>query len=226
MTRKLFWPDPYRAALATRVAAVAGEEVRLEETIFYALSGGQESDRGTIGGRPVLEARKEGPEIVYRLPEGHGLRPGQAVRVEIDWPRRYRLMRLHFAAEVVLELVYRRLPGTAKTGAHIAEDKARIDFEHQGSLAPLLPELQAEAQGIVAADHAIESGFSDEAAERRYWKIPGLAEVPCGGTHLRRTGEIGEITLRRRNPGKGRERIEIHVDERAPPPASGLAPAQ
>jgi Ser-tRNA(Ala) deacylase AlaX len=211
MTAKRFWQDPYRTELATRVASVAGEDVTLEETIFYALSGGQESDRGSIGGHPVLEARKQGREIIYRLAEGHGLKPGDAVSVAIDGARRRRLMRLHFAAEVVLELMYRRSPGLAKIGAHIAEDKARIDFEWDGSIAALLPELQAEAQAIVAADHAIESGFSDEANERRYWKIPEFAQVPCGGTHLRRTGEIGEIALKRRNIGKGKERIEISV---------------
>ena len=51
MTIKLFWQDPYRTTLDTRIAAVGDDVVRLEETIFYALSGGQESDHGTIGGR-------------------------------------------------------------------------------------------------------------------------------------------------------------------------------
>jgi Ser-tRNA(Ala) deacylase AlaX len=211
MTAKLFWQDPYRTELATRVASVAGEDVTLEETIFYALSGGQESDCGSIAGHPVLEARMQGREIVYRLAEGHGLKPGDAASVVIDGARRHRLMRLHFAAEVVLELMYRRSASLAKIGAHIAEDKARIDFEWDGSIAALLPALQAEAQAVVAADHPIESGYSDEANERRYWKIPEFAQVPCGGTHLRRTGEIGEIALKRRNIGKGKERIEIYV---------------
>ena len=53
------------------------------------------------------------------------------------------------------------------------------------------------------------SAFSDEAAELRYWEIPDLARVACGGTHLKRTGEIGKIELKRKNIGKGKERIEI-----------------
>ena len=118
-------------------------------------------------------------------------------------------MRLHFAAEIVLELAYRRLEGVEKTGAHIAADKARIDFEWGENLAALLPALQDEALAIIAADRAIISAFSDEAAEQRTWEIAGFARVPCGGTHLRRTGEVGPITLKRKNPGKGKERIEI-----------------
>ena len=220
MTRKVFWEDPYRAALETRVARVSGHEILLEATIFFALSGGQESDRGTIGLHEVLEARKEGPEIVYSLAGGHGLRPGDAVRVAIDWERRYRLMRLHFAAEIVLELAYARLVTGTKIGAHIAQDKARIDFQWAEPVTPLLPSLREEAMAVVAGDAGIVSAYSDAASERRYWEIPGFARVPCGGTHLRRTGEIGAIELKRRNIGKGKERIEILVDDRPPPPPS------
>ena len=64
---------------------------------------------------------------------------------------------------------------------------------------------------LVGADTAITSAFSDEAAEQRYWEVPGFARVPCGGTHLQRTGEVGEIQLKRKNPGRGKERIEIRL---------------
>ena len=225
MTRKLFWTDPYLTRLETRIATVAGPEVTLEETIFYALSGGQESDAGTIGGRPVLEARKDGADILYRLPEDHGLRPGDAVTVEIDWERRYRLMRLHFAAEVVLELAYQHLAGIKKIGAHIAADKARIDFEWPEPISKSFPLFSEELRKIVASDRPIVSAFSDEAAQRRYWEVPGFARVPCGGTHLERTGEVGPVTLKRRNIGKGKERVEIALvgssESDAPSSSSG-----
>lgn len=211
--RKVFWEDPYLSTLETHVRSVDGATVTLAETIFYAFSGGQESDAGSIGGHAVREARKQGRDILYTLDPGHGLQPGQPVRVEIDWARRYRLMRLHFAAELVLEIVCRRLPGVEKIGAHIAADKARIDFAHPEPVTPLLPEIAAEANAIVAANLPIESAFSDEAAQRRFWKIEGFAAVPCGGTHLKRTGEVGRIALKRRNVGRGKERIEILLDQ-------------
>lgn len=213
MTRKIFWDDPYLTQLETRVATVEGHDVTLEATIFYALSGGQESDAGTIAGRPVLEARKAGHDIVYRLADGHGLVPGERVTIAIDWPRRYRLMRLHFAAEVVLELAYRHLPGITKIGAHIAQDKARIDFEWPENIANAFPLLNAGLRDIVAADRPIVSAFGDVSNERRYWEVPGFARVPCGGTHLKRTGEVGAVELKRRNIGKGKERIEISLAE-------------
>jgi Ser-tRNA(Ala) deacylase AlaX len=213
MVAKLFWQDPYRTTLATRIAAVEGDVVRLEETIFYAFSGGQESDAGTIGGRKVLEARKDEGDILYTLEPGHGLKAGDAVAVEIDGARRLKLMRLHLAAEIILELAYQNLPGIQKIGAHIAEDKARIDFEWPENISKLFPMMQEKAGALIAADHPIVSAFSDEASQRRYWEIAGFARVPCGGTHLKRTGEIGAIALKRVNIGKGKERIEIRVSE-------------
>jgi len=210
-TDKLFWKDAYRSRLETRVVAVGGDWVRLAETIFFAFSGGQESDHGSIGGRPVLEARKEGLDIGYRLDPGHGLLVGDAVEVLIDWPRRYRLMRLHFAAEMVLQLIYRKIPGIERIGAHIGEDKARIDFALDSSIASLFEGLQAEVGELVRADLPIRCAFTDEAAQRRFWQVEGFAEMACGGTHPRRTGEIGALRLKRRNTGKGKERVEIHL---------------
>lgn len=212
-TRKRFWDDPYQTRLETQVTTVDGDTVSLVETIFYAFSGGQESDAGQIGEHPVLEARKEGLDIRYRLSAGHGLRTGDPVSVEIEWPRRRALMRLHFAAELILELVCRKFPGIEKLGAHIAPGKARIDFKAPEVLTPHLPALQADAMAIIEADREIRCAFSDETQQRRYWEIDGFARVPCGGTHLRRTGEVGRIALKRKNVGKGVERIEISLDD-------------
>jgi Ser-tRNA(Ala) deacylase AlaX len=209
---KLFWIDPYRTELdPVRITGVNGSNVTVDRTIFYAFSGGQESDSGFIGSQPVQRAQKDGLEIIYTLPDSHGFRPGDVTTMRIDWDRRYKLMRLHFAAELILELMYRKCEGVEKIGAHIAADKARIDFIWTQSVSPLLAELNSEAAAIIAADQPIRSEFSDEAAQRRYWEIEGFSRVPCGGTHLRRTGEVGPLRLKRDNVGKGKERVNIFL---------------
>ncbi len=58
-----------------------------------------------------------------------------------------------------------------------------------------------------------QTGFFDEITQRRYWKIDGFAEVHCGGTHVRSTKEVGMVNLKRVNPGKGIQRIEIRLAE-------------
>lgn len=213
MTTKLFWHNPYLTQLDTAINSVNGDEVTVGETIFYAFSGGQESDAGTIGNRRVVEARKDGKRIIYTLEPDHGLGPGDAVRMVIDWDRRWRLMRLHFAAEIILELVFQHLSPIEKIGAHIAEDKARIDFAWGENIAAAFPLLHDKARALIEANHPIHSAFSDEANEKRYWEIIGFARVACGGTHLHRTGEVGTISLKRKNVGKGKERIEIYLHD-------------
>lgn len=210
--KKLFWDDPYRTSLTTTVTDVQSDVVTLRETIFFAFSGGQESDRGTIGGKEVLDARKVGTEIFYTLPAGHGLKAGDAVTVEIDGARRLVLLRLHFAAELVLWAMLTRHGAPEKIGAHISADKARIDFLWEGSIAPVLPDAAACVNRLIEENRPIESAFSDEAAERRFWRIDGVGEMACGGTHPKRTGEIGPVRLRRRNIGSRRERIEITLE--------------
>jgi Ser-tRNA(Ala) deacylase AlaX len=131
--------------------------------------------------------------------------------------RRRRLIRLHFAAELVLELVRRRLSGARKVGAHVTADKARIDFAWPENVAGRLPGIAAGARRLVNADLPIVSGFDDEAVERRFWDVAGFARVPCGGTHPRRTGEVGPVVLKRRNVGRGIERIEVRLAQLDPP---------
>lgn len=209
---KLFWDDPYRTALDdVRITSVDGDVVTVDRTIFYAFSGGQESDCGAIGGHLVTVASKiDGHDIAYTIP-GHPFVAGDVTAMRIDWARRYKLMRLHFAAELVLELMYRRFAGIEKIGAHIAEDKSRIDFVWPESLSAALPEVAAEVNALVDRDLAIASAFSDETTQRRYWQIEGFAKVPCGGTHLRRTSEVGHVRLKRDNIGKGKQRVNIHL---------------
>ena len=213
MTRKVFWENPYLTEIEATVTSVKNNDIMVDQTIFYAQSGGQEGDHGTINNYRIILARKEGKEIIYTVEDGHGLRLDDRVKMVIDWERRYQLMRLHFAAEVILALTYQKLKGIEKIGAHIAQDKARIDFRWNENISKIFPVLEKEALKIIELNQEIESAFSDEGSEKRYWKVEGFSRVPCGGTHLKRTGEIGRIGLKRNNIGKGKERIEIYLKD-------------
>jgi len=208
--RKVFWDNPYQQTLTTKVTTVDGNRILLEETIAFSFSGGQESDKACINGLPVLHSEIEKSLIYYTLEEGHGLCPHDSVTMEIDWTRRYRLMRLHFAAELILELITQKL-GLEKIGAHIAETKARIDFVFDKNISFIFDDILADYAAIITKDELIKTGFSDEDTQRRFWKIDGFAEVPCGGTHVKSTAEVGFITLKRVNIGSSKERIEISL---------------
>jgi Ser-tRNA(Ala) deacylase AlaX len=208
--RKVFWDNPYQTSLVTIVSSVNHNRILFDETIAFSFSGGQESDKAYINGLPVLHSEIEDNFIYYTLPDDHGLSPGDKVCMKIDWQRRYKLMRLHFAAELILELVTRKLP-IEKIGAHIAETKARIDFVYDQNISSIFENLLNEYNKIIAGDKTIKTGFSDIKKQRRYWEIEGFSKVPCGGTHVKSTAEVGYVTLKRVNIGGGKERIEIKL---------------
>jgi Ser-tRNA(Ala) deacylase AlaX len=210
--RKVFWDNPYQQSLITTVKEVEGNRILLAETIAFSFSGGQESDKAFINEVAVAGSEMEGNLIYYTLEENHGLSVGDQVTMTIDWPRRYRLMRLHFAAELILELVTRALQ-VEKIGAHIAETKARIDFVFDQNIAVIFEKILTEYNTIIKSDRPIKTGFLDEASQRRFWEIEGFSKVPCGGTHVKSTAEVGFVALKRKNIGASKERIEITLLE-------------
>lgn len=210
--RKVFWDNPYQQHLNTTVTSVNGNRLLFAETIIFSFSGGQESDKATVNGIPVLSSIMEGNLIYYTMPDEHPFSVGDTVTMEIDWARRYKLMRLHFAAELILELVTKKLH-LEKIGAHIAEDKARIDFMYDQNISHMFDEILKEYNAIIQKDAPIKKDFSDVAHQKRFWEIEGFSKVSCGGTHVKSTGEVGFVTLKRKNVGSGKERIEIKLME-------------
>jgi alanyl-tRNA synthetase len=120
-------------------------------------------------------------------------------------------MKLHFAAEIILELVNQNFGNPEKIGANITSEKSRIDFIWENDISKMFPVLEAKAKELIQADKPIISDFSNETDEIRYWKIEGFGQVPCGGTHIKTTGELQAIRLKRDRQGKNKERIEIYL---------------
>lgn len=208
--KKIFWDNPYQTTLDTKVTSVNGDQVLFDATIAYSFAGGQESDKAWVNDLPILNSNRDGNLIYYTLPCDHNLKSGDNVHMKIDWARRHKLMRLHFAAELILEIVTQKY-GLPKVGAHISETKSRIDFTSDINISTNFPAILTAYNHVIAQNLPIEKDYSDLANQRRYWKIKDFAQVPCGGTHVNTTGEVGYVTLKRDRPGKGIERIEIRL---------------
>lgn len=208
--RKVFWDNPYQQRLNTHVSQIKDNRILFAETIAFSFSGGQESDEAYVNGLAIIDSEIEDNFIYYTLSSGHGLFPGDPVVMEINWDRRYRLMRLHFAAELILELVSRDLK-IEKIGAHITETKARIDFIYVKNISHIFDSILMQYNKIIEMDAIIKTGFTDIKQQRRFWEIEGFSKVDCGGTHVQSTAEVGEVTLKRVNIGNGKERIEIRL---------------
>ena len=94
MTVFLYQSDPYCREFEARVAEVRGEWVVLDRTAFYPGGGGQDPDRGTLAGTAVVEVKRDNGSVLHKAP-GHRFSVGDEVHGEIDWSRRFDLMRGH-----------------------------------------------------------------------------------------------------------------------------------
>lgn len=206
MTLKLFWKDAYLRECNARVESVDGSSVTLDQTVFYAFSGGQSSDSGKINGLEVIEAISNGEDIAYKLPDGHGLKVGDEARVEIDWARRFKLMRLHSAIHVASLFFDEEHANPPIIGSNVDPLKARVDYYFPQSVSPLLPALEKRTNDFNAGNHEIKAYDGEDG--KRVWECAAW-KMHCAGTHARNTGEIGKIALKRKNLGAGKERIEL-----------------
>jgi len=213
VTKKLFWEDSYATECKAKVTEINGNKVKLDQTIFFAFSGGQASDEGTIGGINVIEAVKEGDkenitDIEYTLEKAPDFKVGDEVEVKIDGDKRNKLMRLHSAIHIIYYFFKDKYGDKEVIGTNMVPEKGRIDFIFDKPLTELLPELEEEANKFFAEDHKIISESDEEKQDLRYWGCKDW-KMPCGGTHIKSTKEIGKIALKRKNIGSGKERIEI-----------------
>jgi len=164
-TELLFREDAYLRTATARVLAVSERGIELDRTVFYPLGGGQAGDTGRLLRGPgdalaIADTRKgEGPDRVLHLPApGAPLpQPGETVTLEIDWPRRYRLMRLHTA----LHLLSCVIPAPV-TGGNITPEKARLDFDIDFSQLNA-ERIERETNALVAAGGATETVWITDA---------------------------------------------------------------
>lgn len=212
MTRKLFWEDPYRTECEAKVSEVKDSKVKLNQTVFFAFSGGQASDSGTIDGVNVKEAITSDKDIIYTLEQPPNFKEGDTVVVKIDWNKRYKIMKLHSATHIVYYVTFSKIGKQKVIGSNVSEYKGRFDFLYDKPISEVLPEIEQKTNEIISKNMRIEILPDEKNPEKRWW-ICGEWKMPCGGTHPKSTGEIGKVRLKRKNIGRGKERIEITLVE-------------
>lgn len=231
-TQMLFRVDAYLKTASARVLAMTERGIELDSTIFYPLGGGQPGDSGVLvrqsGERIAIVDTRKGDTIdsVLHLPAAGSvqLEPGEPVTLEIDWERRYALMRLHTALHVMSCVVVAPV-----SGGNIAPDKGRLDFDIDMNLLNA-ERIERATNELLARQIATETIWITDAelearpelvktmsvqpprgaGRVRLLSIPGIDLQPCGGTHVRNIAEIGSIrVVRIRNEGKRNKRVEI-----------------
>jgi misacylated tRNA(Ala) deacylase len=230
----LFREDSYlKDCDATVVAIEPNGAIVLDRTVFYAASGGQPADRGTLvtkAGAAIPIANvvftDPGKTTVAHVP-APGAPPvavGDTVRAEVDWPIRHARMRMHTA----LHLLSAVLPYPV-TGGSVGEAESRLDFD--------IPEAgldkddtTAKVNAMIAGNAAVTSRWISDAeleanpgliktmsvkppmgtGRVRLIEIAGLDLQPCGGTHVKNIGEIGKVQVTQiEKKGKQNRRVRL-----------------
>ena len=235
MTEQLFRDDAYARECEAKVIEVNERGgILLDRSVFYATSGGQAGDKGVLvsaGGDEIaigLAVYDENKNVVH-VPAVEGTAPdvGATVTVRLDWDARYAHMRMHTCMHLLCSV----LPYPV-TGGSISGDTGRLDFD--------IPEavlekdaLSEHLNALIAADHPVSDDWiTDEELEAnpdlvrtmavkppmgsgkvRIVKIGADGEIdlqPCGGTHVRSTGEIGQVVVSKIEK-KGRQNRRVRV---------------
>ncbi len=232
-TRALFQDDAYLQRCTATVMAVTGQDVVLDQTVFYPQGGGQPGDIGTLtlangSVLTVVDTRKGVDGAIVHQLDGTDLPPvGAAVTASIDWPRRHRHMRMH----TCMHLLGALLPYPV-TGGSVGADKSRLDFNLPE--APDKQELTERLNALIAADHPVTTRWISTAeldanpelvrtmsvspprggGRIRLLQIGDVDLQPCGGTHVRSTAEIGTAVVSKiENKGKQNRRFHLQLQD-------------
>jgi len=241
VTEPLYQHDAYLTSFDAEVVGRHPDGVVLDRSAFFPGGGGQPADTGTIEQQGVEltvtgTARRDG-ELVL-LVDGGELPPiGSKISGRIDWERRYSLMRTHTALHMLAGVIGRD-HGALVTGGNMEPLKARMDFELPSMSADIASAVETALRQEVEADLPVHVSFlsPEEFAAKpelirtktnllpaalevvRVIDIEGLDRQADGGTHVARTGEVGEVhVVGHESKGKGNKRLRIAIDP-APAP--------
>jgi misacylated tRNA(Ala) deacylase len=231
----LYQVDAYCRRFPATVTAAMGEAVQLDRSAFYPGGGGQPHDRGTVtnGARTwsLTGARSVAGGSWYEL-DAPAPEVGTEVECELDWERRYALMRTHTALHILCAVVWRDY-GAKVTGANLEPLRGRMDFEFEHLTGELVRELEAACNVEVEAARPTRVDFLPrEQADQepdlirnkvsllppsirvvRVVGIEGLDLQADGGTHVADTSEVGHIALPSyKSKGRINKRIELTLD--------------
>ena len=229
MTERLYYADAFRMRFDARVIERAedGCRVYLDQSAFYPTSGGQPHDRGTLGGVEVVDVIDEDARVAHLLARPlEGEVAEGVVKGVIDWTRRWDHMQQH-TGQHLLSALCADTHGWETQSVHFGPDSSTLDLSTESISPAVLREIERLANAIVCEHRPVSVRFeqaetatglrkpSDRGGMLRIVEIEGLDRSACGGTHVRATGEIGAIVLRRVERVRKSTRVEFLCGGRA-----------
>ncbi len=227
MTNRLYYTDTYLRAFDATIVERAddGRRLYLDRSAFYPTSGGQPNDRGTLGGVDLIDVVDEEERVAHVLAAPYT--GPDAVHGAIDWPRRWDFVQQH-TGQHLLSGTFEALFDMPTVSVHFGDALSTLELRAPALSPAQLRRVEEHANALVAENRAVTVTFEDAAAAAarlrrpstrtgtlRIVTIEGHDVSACGGTHVRATGEIGAILLRRVEKIRDNVRIEFVCGARA-----------
>lgn len=223
MTVKLFYQNPYQIEFEAKVVEVSGNSVVLDQTCFFPQGGGQVGDTGEINGIKVIDTVKseDKKKIIHVLEKPATFKVGDKVKGKIDWERRYKIMKLHSASHIVMHFMKEVFGGWCVpfAAALVDDRKDRSTYTFREPLdKEKLKLVEKKTNEFITRNLEIKTWADAKNPDYRYWKC-GEIELPCGGTAVKNTKEIGKIIVEKgKKAGTGKEKIETMLVENVEAP--------
>jgi alanyl-tRNA synthetase len=226
MTDRLYYRDAYLTTFTAKVVAADGERVQLDRSAFYPTSGGQQFDTGTLDGSKVVDVIDEESGVIHVLSAPPAFGVGSEVKGTVDWARRFDHMQQH-TGQHLLSALLEDMSGAKTVSVHFGAESGTIDADIEGLSREKATKIEARANAIVAENRTVTISFedgataqglrkaSDRSGELRIVTIDGIDRSACGGTHVRATGEIGAVLIRKLEKYKKLTRVEFICGARA-----------
>ncbi len=210
-TKLLFQTDPYLKESNAVVRKVEGNEVYLDQTIFFAFSGGQKSDKGKINEVALKDVVLKDDDIAHVFDSVPKLKVGDKVKLKLDWENRFKTMRLHSASHIVDHFLKKEAKITGMSGSLVDSEKDRSTYLVKEKISPEnLKKVEEETNKFLAANHKILRYSDKQNPNVWVWGCEEIKQL-CSGTHVVNTKEIGKIKLKREGKGAGKELIETYL---------------
>ncbi len=225
MTDRLYYTDSYLTRFQAHVLESfdSGLRVVLDRTAFYPTSGGQPHDLGQLNGIDVVDVVEQDARLVHILAAPLG---DTTVEGVVHWGRRHDHMQQH-SGQHLLSAVCEQLHGAATLSFHLGAEISTIDLDTPALTPPQLQAAESRANEIIQQNVPLAVAFEDaaqaaglrkestRAGTLRIVSIADLDRSACGGTHVRSTGEIGALLLRKTEKIRNSTRVEFLCGQRA-----------
>ncbi|MHB0774535.1 alanyl-tRNA editing protein [Halomonas sp. WWR20] len=215
MTVRRYLEDPALTGEVTVTSVVTSEKpiIRVAETWFHPQGGGQKGDRGRIGDVEVLDTRfSPDGQIDHIVSDAGQIQPGMKLPFVIDEEQRMINMRMHSAGHLIAGVVEVRFPGLVAVSGHHWPGEGRVEFREETQTDITQAEVELLVREAIEAD--LKVAIRDDPYTNRVCSIETYRSIPCGGTHVSSTSELGDIEIKGIKRKKGKLRIGYDISIR------------